>query len=233
MHGSANEQIIVLFDKDEEVINAYKAIFRDYQPPIPGLKISCVRSDVVDLVKKYKIDALVSPSNSFGFMDGGIDETYTHMFQNIQDKVQERIRAFGIKTKLDRNFLPVGSAFLLDTGSSPEDFSKYCDLIVCPTMFFPEPITGTENVFYSFCALLQLIQLHPGKIIACPSLGTGVGKMDPNYAAQEVMRAVENFQKVSQEYNYQQKILYRDTSNFVLKEFACQQLDTYANREIQ
>jgi len=38
-------------------------------------------------------DAIVSPANSFGFMDGGIDRLYLERFgQSLQDRVQAQIR---------------------------------------------------------------------------------------------------------------------------------------------
>ena len=39
-------------------------------------------------------EAVVSPANSFGFMDGGIDRLYSHHFGwEVQDRLQELIRS--------------------------------------------------------------------------------------------------------------------------------------------
>jgi O-acetyl-ADP-ribose deacetylase (regulator of RNase III) len=40
------------------------------------------------------VDAVVSPANSFGFMDGGIDRLYSqHFGWEVQDRLQELIRS--------------------------------------------------------------------------------------------------------------------------------------------
>ena len=41
---------------------------------VPDVTIQ--RGSILDL----KVDAVVSPANSFGFMDGGIDHLYSHHF---------------------------------------------------------------------------------------------------------------------------------------------------------
>src|SRR5437899_8599447 len=47
------------------------------------------RGSILDL----SVDAVVSPANSFGFMDGGIDHRYSHHFGwEVQDRLQELIR---------------------------------------------------------------------------------------------------------------------------------------------
>ncbi|CAN5727080.1 hypothetical protein BH11MYX3_BH11MYX3_36990 [soil metagenome] len=57
-----------------------------------------------------KADAIVSPANSFGFMDGGIDAVYTYQFgEGLQHRLQDVIkRDFGGE-------LPVGSAAIVPT----------------------------------------------------------------------------------------------------------------------
>ena len=57
----------------------------------------------------------VSPANSLGYMDGGIDKAYMGMFENIQQKVQKRIawlsKTYRKSSKLGRPYLPIGSSF--------------------------------------------------------------------------------------------------------------------------
>ena len=44
-----------------------------------------------DILAK-KADAILSPANSFGFMDGGIDLAYSHLFGwDLQDRLQEKL----------------------------------------------------------------------------------------------------------------------------------------------
>ena len=66
-------------------------------------------------VQDYKSDNkifYVSPANSFGFMDGGVDKIYSRrMFRDVEDKVKNVITKLGKKSKLGRDYLPVGSVF--------------------------------------------------------------------------------------------------------------------------
>jgi len=41
-----------------------------------------------------RVDAIISPANSFGFMDSGIDLAYSHRFDwQLQQDLQELLRA--------------------------------------------------------------------------------------------------------------------------------------------
>jgi hypothetical protein len=49
-------------------------------------------------ISEAKCDAVVSPANSFGFMDGGIDMAYSRYFGwHVQDCVQDAIKAFDVR----------------------------------------------------------------------------------------------------------------------------------------
>jgi O-acetyl-ADP-ribose deacetylase (regulator of RNase III) len=58
-------------------------------------------------------DAIISPANSFGFMDGGIDLVYLRRFgQQLQAQLQDELR---------RRFngeMPVGMAHVVETGDA-------------------------------------------------------------------------------------------------------------------
>jgi hypothetical protein len=57
-----------------------------------------------------RADAIVSPANSFGYMDGGIDLVYSQFFGwDLQTRLQELLR------KEHHGELPVGSAVILPT----------------------------------------------------------------------------------------------------------------------
>lgn len=74
--------------------------------------------------------SLVSPANSYGYMNGGIDLAYRfHFGIQIEHTVQAAIK------KTAGPYLPVGQALLVPTG---HDVIQ--TLIVAPTMFIPEPI---------------------------------------------------------------------------------------------
>lgn len=213
---------IIFFDLNNDFVEAYKTtIGEDKQ------SIYFMTTDVQDLVRDYNITVLVSPANCFGFMDGGIDMVYMAMFPGIQNKVQDRMKTFKITTPLGRHAIPIGSAMLVPTGN------KQCPLLACvPTMFLPEKIIGTKNVYWAMRGLLTLIDScfeNKKVVVAVPSFGTGVGKMSAVESATQVKNALEDHEregltvktKTSTQRNYA----------YVLNQMACPQPDTYANKE--
>ena len=134
---------IILFDINSDFVNEAKRLEK--------YGILSVKLDVETLINNTKIHALISPANSFGFMDGGIDKVYSEIFPGIQKKVQDKIKTFNLETTLGRNYLPIGSAITVQTGNYKCPF-----LVAAPTMFFPGNIKGTNNVCAAFIAILYL-----------------------------------------------------------------------------
>jgi multimeric flavodoxin WrbA len=77
----ANTVIFHLRDINIEVVEAWGHHFKD----IDEVKISV--GDIFELTAN--VDAIVSPANSFGYMDGGIDRVYLDRFGwELQDRLQ-------------------------------------------------------------------------------------------------------------------------------------------------
>ena len=143
----------------------------------------------IDIVTVYKgsilgldVDAVVSPANSFGFMDGGIDYAYTQCFgPSVQDDVQEKI-----KKDFDGELL-VGQALIVSTHKTP-----IYALVSAPTMRVPM-ILGAEtiNPYLAARAALRALEDYPHiETVAFPGLGTGVGRVPPLVCAQQVRAAI-------------------------------------------
>jgi O-acetyl-ADP-ribose deacetylase (regulator of RNase III) len=93
---------IILGDKNPELIAAWQTEFVS----LPDVNI---RGGNILLVKA---DALVSPANYFGFMDGGLDWSISDLFEwKIQTKVQKIIR------ERYAGELLVGAAEIIATGT--------------------------------------------------------------------------------------------------------------------
>jgi O-acetyl-ADP-ribose deacetylase (regulator of RNase III) len=89
-------------------------------------------------------DAVVSPSNSFGYMDGGIDSAYRGFFGvEIETRLQAHIGT------MYEGELPVGQAIVLETGHGAIPF-----LVAAPTMRVPSNVDDTVNVYLAFRAAL-------------------------------------------------------------------------------
>jgi len=141
-------------------------------------------------------DAIVSPANSFGFMDGGIDRLYLERIGlSIQDRVQNQIR------ENHGGELLVGAATMVETEDSEFPF-----LIAAPTMRVPMPVESSINAFLAARAIFLLIRdgvipcgQYAGqpvreyvKSITVPGLATGVGRMSPVQCAKQVRAAIED-----------------------------------------
>ena len=124
--------------------------------------------------------AIVSPANSYGFMDGGIDRQYVNFFgESIEQKLQNAI------ARREEGYLPIGAAEIIKTCHSRIPY-----LIAAPTMITPEAVSA-ENCFYATIAILTIAFKHQDTItkIYCPGLGTGIGKVSPQIAAKEMAMA--------------------------------------------
>jgi O-acetyl-ADP-ribose deacetylase (regulator of RNase III) len=149
------------------------------------------RGSILDL----SVDAVVSPANSFGFMDGGIDSLYSYHFGwDVQEKLQERIRTH------HHGELLVGAAEIVETGNPRIPF-----VIAAPTMRVPMILRDSVNPYVAARAVFLLVRRgivlageFAGKPVAAvvssvalPGLGTGVGRVGPNTCARQVRKAIE------------------------------------------
>lgn len=135
--------------------------------------------------------AFVSPANSLGFMDGGIDAAYMMMFNGVQQSVRSSIRQLGMTTGLGRPYLPIGSALYV----SVDDTNV---LISSPTMFLPHNVASTQNAYHAFMASLCMFEkarlTRPSlSCIVCPAMCTGYGCMPAEQSVEQMHRAFEDF----------------------------------------
>lgn len=140
-------------------------------------------------------DAVVSPANSFGFMDGGIDALYTqHFGLSVENRLQQLIR------EEHHGELLVGRAEIVETGNLRIPF-----LIAAPTMRVPMILSDSVNPYLATRAVLLLVKhgiftagvLKDEPISAAvssvtlPGLGTGVGRVSPAICARQVRAAID------------------------------------------
>lgn len=154
--------------------------------------VSVHQGSILDVV----CDAVISPANSFGFMDGGIDATYLGRFGRIlQVRLQDQIREFHHEELL------VGQADVVDTGDKAIPY-----LIAAPTMRVPMKLSETVNPYLAARAAFLLVtkgRFLSGtrtdeqvanciETVAMPGLGTGVGNVGENTCAHQVRRAIDD-----------------------------------------
>lgn len=147
-------------------------------------------------ILQLSCDAVVSPANSFGFMDGGVDMLYS---QHFGWQVQERLQNL-IMSKHHGELL-VGMGEIVDT-----DNLQILYLIAAPTMRVPMILAHSINPYLAARAVLLLIKhgtFASGSLkgepvasfvdsVAFPGLGTGVGRIGANTCARQVRAAIED-----------------------------------------
>ncbi len=159
----------------------------------------CGEFDFVEIhhgsILQLSCDAVVSPANSFGFMDGGVDMLYSQYFGW---KVQERLQNLILSKHYGE--LLVGAAEIVETDNIQIPY-----LIAAPTMRVPMILRNTINPYLAARATLLLIKhgaFASGSLkgknvasfvssVAFPGLGTGVGRLGPNTCARQVRAAIE------------------------------------------
>ena|ERR1041384_8375492 len=176
---------IILTALDDPLVEAW----RSYCGDLDGVTIH--KGSIIEL----EPDAVVSPANSFGFMDGGIDKLYSHHFGW---KVQERLQKLIVANH--HGELLVGTAAIVET-----DHPRIPYLIAAPTMRVPMILRYSVNPYLAARAALLLVKygrfdghIHKGEAIsdhvhtvAFPGLGTGVGRIEPEICARQVRTAIE------------------------------------------
>ncbi|MVF12261.1 Appr-1-p processing protein [Ketobacter sp. MCCC 1A13808] len=151
--------------------------------------LDCVevyRGSILDVA----CDAVVSPANSYGYMDGGIDMVYSkHFGWGVQERLQTVIKTD------HRGQLLVGQAQLVETENNLIPY-----LISAPTMRVPQTLHNSANPYLAMRAILILIAHgeYGGvpvsemiETVAVPGLGTGVGEVHPVVCAKQVQFAIK------------------------------------------
>ncbi|MDZ8134351.1 MAG: macro domain-containing protein [Nostoc sp. DedQUE04] len=148
----------------------------------------------VEIVNNYfewlpDFDCMVSPANSFGMMDGGIDAAIIRFFgPSLMARVQQRI----LEDYLGEQ--PVGTSMIVETGHHKHPFLAHT-----PTMRVPMIIAGTDIPYIAMWAMLLAVRHHNQharqkiNTIACPGLGTGIGRVPYTEAARQMALAYDHF----------------------------------------
>ncbi len=173
---------INLIDINPKLVQAWKQVFKNVENVIV----------TNDSIFNKPCDAIISPANSFGYMNGGLDFTISkNLGWHIEKRLQEQIR---------NDFygeLLVGQATIVET--SHKDFPY---LISAPTMRTPMSILRSPNVYLAMKAILTLIKhgkfsdgtpiINKVKEVAIPGLGAGIGSVPPMVCARQMRIAWED-----------------------------------------
>lgn len=170
-------ETIYLIDSNSSLVEEWSSEFREYLNVIPlGGDYFC-----------KPVDCLVSPANSFGYMDGGVDRAILY---ELGDHIQTLVQS-SIEEKFHGE-LPIGSSLIIKTNNS-----KWPHLACAPTMRVPSNVSNTLNAYLAFKAILSEIisinQATPNTIrsLVCCGLATGIGGLNANLCAKQMKYAYE------------------------------------------
>jgi O-acetyl-ADP-ribose deacetylase (regulator of RNase III) len=163
-----------LVDENSLLVAAWKEAFLQFP------EVHIAQGDILAVAE----NTVVSPANSFGFMDGGVDAAYLRFFgASIQSKVHA---AIGHRPE---GHLPVGASVIIRTGNARVPF-----MIIAPTMLHPESVQA-EHAYRAMRTVLRIAETDSevGSRIFCPGLATGVGLVAPADAAQKMAEAYRDW----------------------------------------
>jgi O-acetyl-ADP-ribose deacetylase (regulator of RNase III) len=173
---------VILVDVNPKMVAAWKATFEE------NPEVDVLSGSMLD----QQVSAWVTPTNSKGSMDGGLDAVIKkHLGAKIESAVQKEI------ARLHNGSMRVGFATCVETG---RDMPRY--LISTPTMAASsEDISDTLNVALACCAAFQSVHMQnarlPGSIraIALPGLGAATGKVPVEICADLMWTAYNMFRE--------------------------------------
>ena len=171
---------VTLVDINPKMTKAWRSTFEE-NPEV----------DIIDgSMLEQQVGAWVTPTNSRGSMDGGLDLAIKkHLGPSIEAAVQKEIKArYG-------GFLPVGHAVAVPTGRKVPAF-----LISTPTMIgSSDDVSDTLNVSLACAAAFQMVHMQnsrqPGSIrsVALPGLGAQTGRVPVEICADLMWSAYSMF----------------------------------------
>lgn len=138
-----------------------------------GLRLRLIEGDITGLT----VDAIVNPANSYGQMGGGVAGAI-----RVKGGVEIEREAIA------KAPIPVGKAVQTQAGMLPCRF-----VIHAPTMVRPAEATSIERVKLATRAALECADESGLKQIAFPGMGTGVGRVNPEAAAQAMVEVSRSF----------------------------------------
>jgi len=161
---------IQLIDRNKGMCDQWNIYFKDCKDVV----IHC--GDFFSL----KTDCVVSPANSFGFMDGGLDLAITNKLGwQVQEKLQNQI------IEKYSGELLVGQAELVQTEVEEIPFC-----ISAPTMRVPLILRDTVNVYLASKAIFRLLKTENRiTTVSISGLGTGAGKVPYEVCAKQMKQA--------------------------------------------
>ena len=138
------------------------------------MDIICLQGSLLDV----EAQAIVNAANSHGLMGGGVAGIIRRAAgSQVEDEAREQAP------------IPVGAAVLTSGGRT-----RFAGIIHAPTMPEPAMRIPVENVRLATRAALRLADDQGFVSLAIPGMGTGVGRVAPEEAAEGMVEEIRQFQ---------------------------------------
>lgn len=139
------------------------------------IEIEVVKGSILDV----EADAIVNAANSLGYMGGGVAGFLKRM---CGDEVE--------KEAIEKAPIEVGKAVITSAGRFRH---KFKGIIHAPTMERPAMTIPPQNVYKATKGALEEADKMGFTTIAMPGMGTGVGGVDKQTAAELMIKAIKEF----------------------------------------
>lgn len=172
-NGIRKEELKIVFcDNNPEIAKTLAETFKDVK------RVEVIEGNIFNL----QGDAIISPTNSFGDMSGGLDKAIDDYFEGEAQK--------NIQYQVKRDYygeLQVGNAITIETGKL-----RYPNIIFAPTMRIPGPVNNTINAYLAMRAILIEAERRGFEKIVVPSLCSGIGRMSYKESSDQMFKAYES-----------------------------------------
>ena len=165
---------IYLLDNNPSMVAEWKRAFKG----VSDVRVIC--EDFATFMDENNVECVVSPANSYGFMDGGFDLAITEYFG---DELMEKVQRLILKNYYGEQ--PVGTSLICRIPQT----DKY--LIHTPTMRVPSIIKDPMVVYHCMrSTMIKALNNGIGTIVI-PAFGGKCGQLDYGVIA-DLMREAYN-----------------------------------------
>ncbi|KAM0321338.1 hypothetical protein ACHAQA_010167 [Verticillium albo-atrum] len=207
---------IHLLCKEDQFIDAFEEARKKHQLP-DSVPIDIHNSALEQVPASVQFDAIVSPANSYGLLDGAFDDAISRAFSPRDDYVALTHAAQDRLYKRWRGFAPPGTCTLVRI---PDDFAPRSRNVwgtrfvaMCPTMRTPAPVQWDREVIYECVwGLLCAVDNHNRDVrtgrgdgeeeicsLMMTPLATGVGGVSAKKWAAQAVLAMKHFAEASED----------------------------------
>lgn len=171
---------IYIVDNNQYTTQVFEDAFDNYP------NIIVINDDLYHFFDEHRdeIEALVSPANSYGHMDGGFDARLSDILGwDFQLKVQQYIKEHFNSCQ------PVGTSFIIKT------HMPHLSLIHTPTMKYPSRIRDDKIVTTCTTSTLECALANNIKCLILPVFGGACGGLSPEVTSKRMKEAIDDLSR--------------------------------------